>query len=395
MTQKKKSSKDVMLPHSDAKVTFYEKYLERYLAIMSVSKWQNRINIFDVFCGRGVYEDGGLGSPIRAVQVIKKTKIEHPSNTRFHLYLNDLDAHHTENVKQYLDANIPDHRQYVDIHYSNVDAEGLLDRLCRMLAATPKDVRNLLFIDPYGYRSIHKDTLDRLMSNGKTEILLFLPVSFMHRFTHVAFDERQLKGTEPLRAFISDFFPENHPVRSDEPMDVMQYICELNTAFSYKGKYYTASYEIQRDKKNYFALFFICSNLLGFEKVVEVKWALDDAYGRGFRLDNNVGIFPEFVEFFKQEREEERVEIMRMALLNLLQKRGRCNGEIYEYTLRMGYRPTVAVAALKQLQKDDLIEVRNIGFKTKVRKGAFYLNYKEWKEPVIEVCLKQYENNEN
>ena len=265
MAKKKNSSKDVMLPHSDAKVTFYEKYLERYLAIMSVSRWQNRINIFDVFCGRGVHKDGGLGSPIRAVQVIKKTKIEHPSNTRFHLYLNDLDTHHTENVKQYLDANIPDHRQYVEIHYSNVDAEGLLDHLCRLLPSTPKDVRNLLFIDPYGYKSIHKDTLDRLMSNGRTEILLFLPVSFMHRFTHVAFDERCLKGTEPLRAFISDFFPEDHPVRSDEPMDVQQYISELNTAFSYNGKYYTACYEIQRDKKNYFALFFISCNILYFK----------------------------------------------------------------------------------------------------------------------------------
>jgi three-Cys-motif partner protein len=393
MAKKKNSSKDVMLPHSDAKVTFYEKYLERYLAIMSVSRWQNRINIFDVFCGRGVYKDGGLGSPIRAVQVIKKTKIEHPSNTRFHLYLNDLDTHHTENVKQYLDANIPDHRQYVEIHYSNVDAEGLLDRLCRLLPSTPKDVRNLLFIDPYGYKSIHKDTLDRLMSNGRTEILLFLPVSFMHRFTHVAFDERCLKGTEPLRAFISDFFPEDHPVRSDEPMDVQQYISELNTAFSYNGKYYTACYEIQRDKKNYFALFFICSNLLGFEKVVEVKWALDDAYGKGFRLDNNVGMFPELVEFFKQEREEERVEMMRVALLNQLQKGPLNNGDIYKYTLRLGYLPTVANKALKHLQKDNLIEVKPIGFNRKVRKGAFYLNYKDYKESLIEVDLKHYENN--
>lgn len=388
MAKKKKSSKDVMLPHSDAKVTFYEKYLERYLAIMSVSRWQSRINIFDVFCGRGVYADGGLGSPIRAVQVIKKTKTEHPSNTQFHLFLNDLDKRHTENVKQYLDANIPDHGRYVDIHYSNVDAESLLNTLCRSLMLTPKDVRNLLFIDPYGYKSIHKDTLDRLMSNGKTEVLLFLPVSFMHRFTHVAFDERRLKGTEPLRAFISDFFPEDHPVRSDEPMDVVQYISELNRAFSYNNRYYTASYEIQRDVKNYFALFFICSNLLGFEKVVEVKWALDDDYGRGFRMDNNAGMFPEFVEEFKLQREEERVELMRVALLHRLQKRGMTNGQIYEYTLRMGYRPTVAVTALKQLQADDMIEVNSIGIR-KVRKGAFYLNYKDYREPVIEVRLKE------
>ena len=53
MAKKKNSSKDVMLPHSDAKVTFYEKYLERYLAIMSVQKWYRRVNIFDVYCGRG------------------------------------------------------------------------------------------------------------------------------------------------------------------------------------------------------------------------------------------------------------------------------------------------------------------------------------------------------
>ncbi len=394
MAKKKKSSKDVMLPHSDAKVTFYEKYLERYLAIMSVQKWYRRVNIFDVFCGRGEYEDGGLGSPIRAVQVIKKIKTDYPSDTKFHLYLNDLDTHHIANVKQFLYENIPDHKQCVEIRYLNQDAEKLLDTLCGLLPRTPKDVRNLLFIDPYGYKSIHKDTLDQLMDNGRTEILLFLPVSFMHRFTHVAFDERQLKGTEPLRAFISDFFPEGHPVRSDEPMDVRQYISELNTAFSYNGKYYTACYEIQRDKKNYFALFFICSNLLGFEKVIDVKWALDDDYGRGFRLDNNEGMFPEFVEEFKQQREEERVEMMRVALLNLLQERGRCNGEIYEYTLRLGYRPTVAVAALKQLQNDNLIEVKSIGFK-KVRKGAFYLNHKHYRVPVIEVSLKQNENNEN
>jgi hypothetical protein len=85
--------------------------------------------------------------------------------------------------------------------------------------------------------------------------------------------------------------------------------------------------------------------------------------------------------------------MMRVALLNLLMERGRCNGEIYEYTLRMGYRPTVAVSALKQLQHDNLIEIKPIGFNRKVRKGAFYLNYKDYKESLIEVDLKHYENN--
>lgn len=392
MGKRKKNAKDVMLPHSDAKVTFYEKYLERYLAIMSVSKWQRRINIFDVFCGRGFYADGGLGSPIRAVQGIRKTKIEHPSDTQFWLYLNDLDKHHTDNVRAYLDENIPDHAQFVNIRYTNQDAELMLETLCRLLANTPKDVRNLLFIDPYGYKSIHKETLHQLMSNGKTEILLFLPVSFMHRFTHAAFDEKKVKGTAPLREFISSYFPSNHPVRSDEPMDVRQYIDELTKAFSYNHEFYTSSYYIQRDNKNFFALFFICSNLLGFEKVIEVKWALDDDYGIGFRLNANEGMFPEFIEEFKHQREEERIELMRVALIAYLSGRDRCNGEIYEFTLRMGYKPSVAVAALKRLQEADMINVQLYDSRRKLRKGAFYINYKDSKELVIAVSLKN-ENN--
>ena len=75
--------------------------------------------------------------------------------------------------------------------------------------------------------------------------------------------------------FISEFFPVGHPVRSDEPMDVKQYIRELTKAFSFDGKYYTTSYFIERDCKNYFALFFMTTNLLGLEKAVDTLWELD------------------------------------------------------------------------------------------------------------------------
>ena len=70
----KKSAKDIMLAHSKAKVDFYQAYLTRYLSVMSVTPYLNTINIFDVFCGRGEYADGGLGSPIRAIQTIIKIK---------------------------------------------------------------------------------------------------------------------------------------------------------------------------------------------------------------------------------------------------------------------------------------------------------------------------------
>ena len=45
----RKKSQNTMLAHSKAKVEFYEKYLERYLPIMSFTKYVNTINIYDVF----------------------------------------------------------------------------------------------------------------------------------------------------------------------------------------------------------------------------------------------------------------------------------------------------------------------------------------------------------
>lgn len=67
------SSKDDMEPHSEAKVGLYGKYLEKYLAILGVVPFITKVNIFDVFCGTGLYGNGKLGSPIMAYNVIKKT----------------------------------------------------------------------------------------------------------------------------------------------------------------------------------------------------------------------------------------------------------------------------------------------------------------------------------
>lgn len=157
-----------------------------------------------------------------------------------------------------------------------------MDNIANWLMTIKKDERNLLFIDPYGYKSIHKDTLEKLMRNGKTEIILFLPVSFMHRFKDYALDPEASESVTPLRKFTEDFFPEGHPMRNgDEEMNVHDYIDYLKEAFSYGGKYYTASYQIEREKGKFFALFFMTSHLLGFEKILEVKWKLDEDDGNG------------------------------------------------------------------------------------------------------------------
>jgi hypothetical protein len=39
-------------------------YLKRFLNIIANDGFTNQINVFDLFCGEGIYEDGGEGSPL-------------------------------------------------------------------------------------------------------------------------------------------------------------------------------------------------------------------------------------------------------------------------------------------------------------------------------------------
>lgn len=394
---KKQTSKDIMLAHSKAKVEYYQKYLSRYLSIMSVAKNIKEVNIFDVFCGRGVYADGGLGSPIRTVQTTKEVRANHPSNKQFNLYFNDAEIAFVKQVKKYINEHYPDNKDFCNIMYLCAPAENFFEKLCDFLPKTGFGTRNFLFVDPYGYKDINKQTFQRLMRNQNTEMLLFLPISFMHRFTHYAFNEDANNGALRLREFIEQFFPADHKIRSEEPIDIKEYIDALSEAFSFNGKYYTSSYFIERDSRNYFALFAICNNLLGLEKAVETKWSLDEEDGQGFRQPDKSMQLNLFTEMIKEENRREHFEDLKTMLLSFLTEQGKTNCEIYRFILRRGYLPKHANAVLKYLQDKELINVTLSDTGKKARKHSFYINYNESKDikmPKVRIELNN-ENNKN
>ena len=385
----KKNSQNTMLAHSRAKVEFYEKYLERYLPILSLSRYISVINIYDVFCGRGVYENGGEGSPVRALKSIVRTRQQTPSNTKIILHLNDYDEKNIESVKQYIAQEVPGYEQCCEVKFAHVDAECLLDNMARWLSSTRNDERNLVFIDPYGYKTIHKDIIDGLMGNRKTEIILFLPVSFMHRFKDYAL-VTDAEALAPLRRFTEEFFSEGHPMRYvDEEMNIHEYIDYLNDAFSYGGKYYTSSYQIEREKGKFFALFFMTSNLLGFEKILEVKWNLDEEDGNGFRLAkaSQYVQLSLFEDDFAEAKRQEHSKRLRAYLMEYL-KEPRNNGDVYESVMKRGYLGKHATGVLKQLQDEGKLDVVDIATGKAARKGSFYLNYKESSTPKVRFSLK-------
>lgn len=384
VSSKKNDVKDTMQIHSRAKVEFYGSYLARYLKILNCVDYINRINIYDVFCGMGIYKDGHKGSPIKAFDIVKEI-YEETLKKKVHLYVNDGNPDRIKNVKEYIDKyNLP--TACCDVHYFNEDANDMLNEIRNLVSKSSSYVRNLVFIDPYGYKEIKKEMIDSLMSNGKTEVILFLPISHMYRFTQFAVENSERVQFKPLCEFVKSFFDEKHPITNDANITVMDYIAYVREALSFNNKYYTTSYHIERNKNSYFALFFLSSNLLGYEKILEAKWQLDSEDGNGFNLPRQLGLFDD------QEREAKKValyEKLKHIIVNYLQT-PRTNNEIYIFILKNEFLPKHASQVLKNLQQEDKISVNSYFGDCKVRKGSFYLNYKDYKiNPHVIINLKK------
>lgn len=373
--------------HSKAKVDFYKTYLERYVAILCQSQYIRHIRIYDVFCGMGIYEDGGKGSPIVAYDTIKSIYEAHKvtNNTEITLTINDKSPERIAKVNEYINSH---KHTYCKVCSYNLDIIQLLGKIVPEIISTPTDTRNLVFIDPYGYKDIKKELLQNLMKNGHTEVILFLPISHMQRFTNAAIqDEDSITQYEPLRNFVYSFFPqENHPIRKNT-VRAKEYIQYLADALKFDNQYFATSYYIERDKANYFALFFMSSNIFGFEKILDVKWTLDEEHGGGFKLPEPTGNL--FAEEFSLETKNDNARKLKAKLEEVL-KRPQTNNELYEIVLRNEFLPKHANEVLRDMQQNNpRFTVINIATGKNARKSSFYLSYQHYKEePIVKMYIE-------
>jgi len=356
---KEKDVKTNILPHTQAKLDLYKGYLEHYLRVLCHSNFCKKINLFDIYCGVGVYDDGKIGSPLLAIDCIRKIRTEmsnkRKSTTPISLLVNDNDTRKLENVKE--KAKFQDIDNF-KIEYYNKDANEMLDIVADSISKFPKDHRNLIFIDPYGYSNINKEKIINLLRNNCTEIILFLPVMQMYRFTEVALHNEEKPHYENLRKFIISFFNNQNDLNNDS---IFSYIQSIKKSLSINDTYYTCSYYIERGKGSYYALFFICSNIYGLEKMLETKWALDAGQGKGFK-QNEEPLQPSmFEEEIKTFDVLQSISTLENIIFKEIIKNGKLtNIELYELTLKNEFLPKHANSVLKNLIKNHKIrEINN------------------------------------
>lgn len=381
MGRQKQDAKIFILPHTKAKLDLYEIYLGRYLAILGVVDQINKINIFDVFCGTGIYKNGKAGSPILAFESIERNRKTCKEKGRkikpILLSVNDGNPQYVEKVKTLL-TNRNDN--ICELEFNSLAAKEMLEQLKTKIGKQRSGERNLIFIDPYGYQDIHKEDLIDLLKTNKTEIILFLPIAHMYRFKKAAVKDYYNPAYEKLRKFIYEFFPPEHPISQGHKIDVFQFIKYLKQAFSFMRFFYSASFYIQRDPANYYALFFISPSLLGCEKILEVIWELDPETGRGFDYNkgsqaNQIELFDEYA--LKNVKKIKRMKELEGIIVDFLSKPPQKNNhDLYKHILENDFLPKHANQILEKLQDAQKLEVWDAEKDKPARKRSFYLAHK-------------------
>jgi len=370
--RKRRKSQVMMLDHSKAKVLLLQKYLEKYLNIITNDGYTQKVNVFDLFCGEGIYENSGEGSPIAILRTLKDlhfiNKAKNKEIIKVDLYFNDKD----ELKIQKLSATVKDKKLHYNtfgrIVYSSNDYKGIIDNLSTDIQNL-KNEKVFVFIDPYGYKEIRASEIKKLLLSKKSEVLLFLPTQFMYRFDEKGTPEALIQIIEEL-VDIKNWKPSN---------SVYQFITQFKDALkNFLGSdFFVDTFTIEKDASTVFCLFFFSSHIRGFEKMLETKWQIDADEGRGWSYEKSGNLF---ADFKTNPLEEKLIELLSTNLKVY-------NGRIYEFALHNGFLPTHVVEVFNSLQAQGKLVVLSNN-EDKVRKGAFYINYENYRTSPKKVHFK-------
>lgn len=178
-------------PHTAAKHSVLRKYLDAWIAAMGQQALKSsayrvgppRLLLVDGFAGPGRYSGGEPGSPLLMLDaLLSHTALPRLAGVHFIFLFIEQDHRRVDHLRSEvaaLDA-LPSNVT-VRIEHGAFEATfgGLLDEATEHGKTL---VPTFAFIDPFGYSAASMSLTGRLLTYPRCEVLVFLPLSFVHRF---------------------------------------------------------------------------------------------------------------------------------------------------------------------------------------------------------------------
>lgn len=328
-----------------AKLEIFENYLDSWLPVFVMSKFDKPIQIFDLFAGAGLGLNKVEGSPLRILRIIKKyASLLRNNQKKVSLFLNDYDKTKTKTLIN-LCENIINANYISDIVDLKVSNNKFVDFL-RANNNVLENGCNIIFVDQNGFKEVTESIFKYLINLETSEFMFFISSSYLHRFAvnsevqklHPKFDFKLIKSCNRklihnvvCREF-EKYVPQNISSYSLIPFSIMK-----------------------SDKVNVYGLIFVSKHVLGADKFLDVAWKMNNINGNAnFDIDDDfkkvqLDIFGGKL-LTKIETFQNNLEIL------ILSKSMRNNFDIYIHTLNEGHIPRHAHDKLVSMKKAGLID---------------------------------------
>lgn len=201
-------------PHTAAKHQVLRSYLDGWIAVIAQQaiKAQTfrvgrpRLLLVDGFAGPGRYATGEPGSPLLILEALLSHKArDRFADVQFVFLFIEHDKRRVGRLREEI-AGLGTMPSNVTVCVEHGEFEStfgaLLDQITEHGRAL---VPTFAFIDPFGYSSASMSLTGRLLAFPRCEVLIFLPLSFVHRFAGREGQDAALTslfGSEDWRAAI-------------------------------------------------------------------------------------------------------------------------------------------------------------------------------------------------
>ena len=178
--------------HTKVKHQLLDKYLKSWISIMG--SIYSKLGYIDGFAGRGIYQDGSPGSPILAMKAAQEQIDKIGKLNKFLCLFIEKDPYNYTCLKEQVEAGL--------VNCRNVECTTLkgefTDHITAFLNQYEKNrlIPIFYFIDPFGWKGIPFNLIQRILKQPKSEIL----------FVFMTYDIARFLKSFPHEASLNELF---------------------------------------------------------------------------------------------------------------------------------------------------------------------------------------------
>ena len=262
-------------PQTLGKHLVLRNYLDGWFPILG--RWNGRLLFIDGFAGPGEYADGEKGSPLVAMECVRRHReIGRLRGTEVVFLCMESDMSRADHLRQLLQSQEPMRNTTFDV--LDGDFDGHMTRLLDLIDEQNSTLAPaFVMVDPFGVKGSRMQLIGRVLGNAKSECLISFMYEPIRRFKSLPefggpMDE--LFGTADWRDCLD---MEEEPAKKQFLHDLFAKQLKRH------GAKYVVPFELWRGNRHIYTLYFATGSLKGCNLMKASIWKVDDTGGNAFR----------------------------------------------------------------------------------------------------------------